>query len=577
MFKKDHRTKPSAPLKNSERRKLRAQIVQDFNIQPPEDGDLLVPEGLHSAKFITSSDENGTVYIDPSTSDPLWFSIGKSTGLIPTVYTLWKRPLLVCISTPAAAIEKIAGGADLMIPGVVSITPPDVHLPKLPKDALVSVTEYGKSVPLAVGQLTMTLRELTMVYAENDVKGKAVIVLHTFGDALWAAGSKSLAPGEVLGSKPSDETKEEGEGQGVSKAGPSKDSSANDALPQISQTADQEDLTPADIDLNLRQALLQAVTQTIPKHPHALPCTASHFLSNFLQPSRPHSSPPLDLKKSSFKTFSKFLKSVEKEGMLKTKETKDVITVVSVNATHPEFVGHRSFQTAGEVQAKEKAKADREKAAEAKVAPMAVEELWKPFGTTVALFEAKDKDISVTYTRSQVRDLINAHIASNSLAHPREAAFIVPDDLLRNVLRKKGEEPVEFLRRNDLLQAVMEAMQPWHRIEGGTPKKGSLKPILIETKTRSAGKWVTTIIGFEDYAHGPHASDLTAEQLSEDLCKLCATATTTGPVPAAPKGSKAMEVVLQGKHSRKVADFLMSKGVPKVGIEEKTKEPKKKK
>ncbi|KAG9013734.1 hypothetical protein FRB94_001296 [Tulasnella sp. JGI-2019a] len=168
MFKQEHRTKPSVPLKNSERRKLRAQVVQDFNIQPPEDGDLLVPEGLHSSKFTTSSNESGTVYIDPSTTHPLWFTIGKSTRLVPTVYTLWKRPLLVCMSTLAAAVEKVAGGADLMVSEVVSISyPTDILLPKLPKDGVVSVIEHNKSVPLAVGQLAMTLRELTMVYGEK--------------------------------------------------------------------------------------------------------------------------------------------------------------------------------------------------------------------------------------------------------------------------------------------------------------------------------------------------------------------------------------------------------------------------
>ncbi|KAG9007398.1 hypothetical protein FRB93_007813 [Tulasnella sp. JGI-2019a] len=525
MFKQEHRTKPSVPLKNSERRKLRAQVVQDFNIQPPEDGDLLVPEGLHSSKFTTSSNESGTVYIDPSTTHPLWFTIGKSTRLVPTVYTLWKRPLLVCMSTLAAAVEKVAGGADLMVSEVVSISyPTDILLPKLPKDGVVS-----------------------------DVKGKAVTILHAFGDALWAAGSEAPPPGEVLGGQSTDEPREREalensaieKDRRVGKAEPPGGSSANEDLPQVSQNADQEDLSAADTDSNIRQALLQAVAQTIPDHPHAVPCTAGHFLVKILQPSRPHLSPPLDLKKSSFKTLAKFLKTVEKEGLLKLKGTK------------------------GEAQAKGKEKMEGENAEEKHAMPMTVLELWKPCGTSLALFEAEDKDIST--------ELINAHIGANSLVHPRDAAYIVPDDILRNVVRKQGEEPVRSILRNDLLQAVLDAMQPWHSIEGASPEEGAPRPILTQTiNMRSAGEFVTRITGFGYYARGPYASDLRAERLSEDLSKLCATPTTADPTPGVGKGSNAMEVVLQGKHSRKVADFLMSKEVPKSAIEEKTKEAKKK-
>ncbi|KAG8872413.1 hypothetical protein FRB97_007689 [Tulasnella sp. 331] len=589
MFKKDHRTKPSAPLKNSDRRKLRAQIVQDFNIQPPEDGDILAPEGIHSAKIITSLNESGIVYIDPTTADPLWFSIEKNgSGLIPTVYTLWKRPLLVSLSAPAAAIEKIAGGADLMIPGVISVSHTTGVLPPLPKDSLVAITEYGKSAPLGVGRLALALEELTkVVSSEKDVKGKAALVYHTFGDCLWAAGSKASPPDEVPGAQASD-----AEGKNVDGVADQLDAGDADEIELSAgslgindeerassspQTAEHHDLSPSDVDTYLRQALLQVVTQTISNHPHALPCLASTFLTNYLQPARPYPSPPLDLKKSTFKTFSKFLKTVDKEGLLKIKEAKDDITIVSVNTTHPDFLGHRSFRTVGEVEAREKARADRQKAAEEKVHPMIISQLWKPFGTTVALFEAKDKSISTAYTRSEVRDLLDEHIIANSLVHRSEAAFIMPDELLRNVLRKKGEEPIEFIRRNDLLQAILDAMQRWHSIDGAPPKKGALKPIRIETKARAAGRWNTIITGFEDYAHGPHANDLTAERLSEDLCKMCATATTSGPIPGASKSSQGMEVAVQGRHSKKVTEFLMSKGVPKAAIEEKVVANKKKK
>ena len=47
-----------APLKSSERRKLRQKVVEKYSITP-EIGDLLVPEGLQSQKFSTHVNEHG--------------------------------------------------------------------------------------------------------------------------------------------------------------------------------------------------------------------------------------------------------------------------------------------------------------------------------------------------------------------------------------------------------------------------------------------------------------------------------------------------------------------------------------
>ena len=51
-------TRFAAPLRSSDRRKLRQRVVQDFGVQP-DDGDLLVPEGLQSQKFATHVNELG--------------------------------------------------------------------------------------------------------------------------------------------------------------------------------------------------------------------------------------------------------------------------------------------------------------------------------------------------------------------------------------------------------------------------------------------------------------------------------------------------------------------------------------
>ena len=59
MFKKPlGNLKTSAPLRSSDRRKLKQRVVAAYNLTS-EDGDLLVPDGIQSVKFSTHLDEHG--------------------------------------------------------------------------------------------------------------------------------------------------------------------------------------------------------------------------------------------------------------------------------------------------------------------------------------------------------------------------------------------------------------------------------------------------------------------------------------------------------------------------------------
>lgn len=59
MFKKSlNNLKTSAPLRGSDRRKLKQRIIATFGLTS-EEGDALVPEGILSIKFSTHLDEPG--------------------------------------------------------------------------------------------------------------------------------------------------------------------------------------------------------------------------------------------------------------------------------------------------------------------------------------------------------------------------------------------------------------------------------------------------------------------------------------------------------------------------------------
>lgn len=59
MFKKPlSNLKTSAPLRSSDRRKLKQRATAAYNLTP-EEGDILVPDGILSVKFSTHVDEPG--------------------------------------------------------------------------------------------------------------------------------------------------------------------------------------------------------------------------------------------------------------------------------------------------------------------------------------------------------------------------------------------------------------------------------------------------------------------------------------------------------------------------------------
>lgn len=72
-------------------------------------------------------------------------------------------------------------------------------------------------------------------------------------------------------------------------------------------------------------------------------------------------------------------------------------------------------------------------------------------------------------------------------------------------------------------------------------------------KIRQGRKACTLITGFEPYF-------LAADDLAEELRQKCASSTSVNPLPGKSAG---LEVMVQGKQIKTVADLLMARGVPK--------------
>jgi translation initiation factor 2D len=100
---------------------------------------------------------------------------------------------------------------------------------------------------------------------------------------------------------------------------------------------------------------------------------------------------PIDIKHSSFKSLSAFLRTAEKGGLLKLKDARPDVVVVAVYPTHADVVDHQLHHTVGAEDGRRRRAEEREAQQAATAAnagkSMKVTELWKPHVGTLPLFE----------------------------------------------------------------------------------------------------------------------------------------------------------------------------------------------
>lgn len=122
MFVKPFKTKSNTQIKSTERKKLRSKIEAAFKLNEDDLNKLLPTKSmLNQLKLNVHTGQVVTVY----TCDrrPMFFELSPSgdeskTVILPTVYSMWILPEMVpSFTTHAAVLPRLAGGADLMLPG----------------------------------------------------------------------------------------------------------------------------------------------------------------------------------------------------------------------------------------------------------------------------------------------------------------------------------------------------------------------------------------------------------------------------------------------------------------------------
>ncbi|KAJ9622317.1 hypothetical protein H2203_006535 [Taxawa tesnikishii (nom. ined.)] len=568
MFKKKPTIKPLAPIRSSDRRKTADNIIADYGLGKPAQDDpsaedkaastaeranlrnSLLPENVQSARFTTThgpdlKQVSGTVFVGSHPGDDqrvLWFKI--EDRIYPTVYTLWRNPgMLPLLHTPGFVVQKLQGGADLMTPGLQ-------HGPPFPKKAkkgaIVAIASLeNPSVPVAVGVCEIDVSALGSV---QGAKGHAVQTMHWAGDEVWSystSGKSGMNPPEEIDGWLRDDhdqglagqagelklEDEDEEGGGVSLG----ENDANARATEVSPT-DEED-EPAQEEDSAKAEVKQMSTK---------------------------------IKKSSFKNIRKFIKSLDKKKIVKSKDRDgNETTILDIDFDDQAIVNFKPYRLpkketmAGTSLGRgEKATSTIDTGDDSVGQKLQKVEYYKPKERLLPIFASANATAQSLFTAAEIRPLVTGYIESENLISQANKRLVTLNPILANAVfdgsthldkevLAKGSVP-----RDALIDRIISACSPYYAIirnkaaDDSKPKSGAAPKIKVTLETRSGNKTVTKVSGVEGAS---------VEQLA-------------GSSPKTP----VMEIMVQGPQKDAVIKALERRGVNRNWVEfvDKTKKKK---
>ncbi|XP_004070820.1 eukaryotic translation initiation factor 2D [Oryzias latipes] len=567
MFSKPFRVKSNIVIKGSDRRKLKADLLSAFPSLSPDDISELLPnkEELNVVKIYAHKGEAVTLYV--LQKNPLLFELDKR--LYPTVYLLWRYPaLLPVFQTWPPVLQKLIGGADLMLPGVVV---PSRGLPEVNQGDCCSVTLVNNRAPVAVGKAAVSTSEMTSL----EMKGRGLFVLHTYMDYLWAFGDKSSPPSlsdtesEDLENSEECETSEQEAETEVEKCeerqsfGETVSDPACCGLEKLILTQTEEDKgepsseleeehqeekkTPQEeMDALLLQCFFHALKSKVRKS--ELPLLTSTFLRNHMFSCCP-SGKQLDIKKSSYKKLSKFLQVMQQQyHFVRVKElSKGVESIVEVDWKNPDL---RSFRVPEETSVE--TTPVQEEVEEESYYPPEITTLYSVSARVEPLFIGANKRKGATLHPAEVRSIITDYVKNNELVDKNNKNYVTINPTLCDCLLEKMEyQEVEFLKWDDVFSRTLGRMNECYQLvfPGRAPviKKGHVEPIDISVASRGSNKKVTLIKNLEVYGLNPGVIASTLQHRVQASAVL-------QPVPGA---KDRVLVQIQGNQVHQVGNLLL--------------------
>ena len=623
-------------MRSSDRRKLVDQIIKEYQLEIPQDPEhgpdqaatpginafrnSLLPDGAQSANFTTTAGADlkvikGTVYVGAHPGEEqriLWIKL-DSGKIVPTVYTLWRHPRMIpLLHTPDVVIQKMQEGADLNTPGLARGPP---FPSKAVKGATVAVARYeNPSVPLVVGVCEIDVASLTEVRGQ---KGHAVRPVHWEGDEAWAWSQNSHGGGSSPDQLPAwyseeiaaleksaqalivdddDKAGDDDEDGGVSLTPGNAPINAENNETTHETTRYTKEWTTPEIDNAFRNAFLYAVhhakqnDKSEPSHGVDFPITQSQLISNFITPYLPIFTPEdaaaLQIKKTSWKNAKKFVKQLDKQVLVKSKDRNGGETVIlDIDFNDQAVTGFTPYR----LPKKQTTGADAGgggTGASSGVADTSVGQrlkrvtLLKPKAAMSPLFA--DADSKNLYLPQEIKPIITQYIEEEALIDAKNKRLVTLNPVLANAVfdsdssidrevLAKGTVP-----REALMDRVIQGCSPYWALLRNDESKDDVKPkagqppnAKIQLETRTGNKTATKVWGLEVFYIQPQA-------LAEELQKACASSTSVGQQVGSSPKNPVMEIMVQGPQKDAVIKALEKRGVRKEWVEviDKTKKKK---
>ncbi|OWZ05045.1 Ligatin [Phytophthora megakarya] len=554
MFAKQAKVSGNVLLKNKDAKKLRRDVADSFkdSCDGPDDVNLknLLASKAAVKKISFQAPSRVVVFASEETKEPLIFDVTGKGELCFSVYALWRAPsLLPPLVVHAPVSEFVLRGADVMLPGVVFTSLE--QLQSLRKGELRAVYARGNPCAIGVGEMLVDAAEVE----SSGKKGRALKLWHVVGDTLWQMGPQTLPNEGFLGDQvvPVGEEDVAVTLEGIN-------------LEEEKEEEEKEELTKEQMDSYYVAALLQAL-RTSRIREKELPMLASSFHANVLLPCR-RAGVSLNIKHSSFKKLSVFLKAMATHGLLAVDDNDGVQSITAISRRHPDVLSHEPYQTDEEAQQEEHVAANKAAGLPAFVPGQYVPEVEESIGLSPALKTllrsilpnaSAGQPLQKYWTSVEIRDLVTQYIESQGLVDAANKKFVRLNGSLTDALYGK-KAPVggypDRLARPEILTLLLAKCTRYHRIKlfpthAAKFHGGGLRQISIhaEKLKRRNNTTVTCIAFYQQF--GIDGATFAKEAQKKWGCSAA--------VQTSEDKSKGEEIQVHGQMANEVLEYLSTK------------------
>ncbi|ORY53594.1 hypothetical protein BCR33DRAFT_778972 [Rhizoclosmatium globosum] len=490
MFRKPVHIKNSTNLRSSDLRKLKAEVGELFGATPETSTCCF---HLGSVVFATLGQVEGTLY--SVNGSPMFVRVeceGQSV-LVPSLYAVFAVTSLVpSVITHSSVVPRLVGGADLMRPGVFGLvdaatstsTKNTKQTTPFEKGAVVQVVAKDAAspriLPVAVGVSRVDSAALEKRSAE---KGVAVQLVTALDDHLFLLGDGVVPSTAGLTSVEDVEASVEDvdidasiiqriddleldDFVVVSPTSTSTDdfdmmasvteNIDNISLSQIGENDAESLVKPlgpssTEIDSLLHLSLLKAIKFSLPSDSKSYPLAATTLYLTYASSPTPEA----DMKQSSYKKLAKFLKAMEKRGLVKSKERQQggELVVTAIYPNHPEVTGLEIDEKSFKRELKKTLsvrEGDQENLLDSlssstntvkqkEPTGIQITELFKSNAAFAKMWAEIGIDKDTTFTRASLKSATETYITSQNLINPTNQRLIKIDAHLADTILSKDE------------------------------------------------------------------------------------------------------------------------------------------